>query len=50
MVTVFVHDPSFMRERRARGGKAIDYLGIFTAGARSPACLQIVLDRGQRAD
>ncbi|HZO81576.1 MAG TPA: DHA2 family efflux MFS transporter permease subunit [Candidatus Binataceae bacterium] len=48
MVSAFVHDPPYLRQRRARGG-AVDYLGI--------ACLivglgllQIVLDRGQRAD
>ena len=48
MVWTFVHDPAFLRQRRAKGGR-VDYLGI--------ACLvlglgmmQIVLDRGQRAD
>jgi MFS transporter, DHA2 family, multidrug resistance protein len=48
MVYTFVHDPAYLRQRRAKGGR-VDYLGI--------ACLvlglgmmQIVLDRGQRAD
>ena len=48
MVYTFVHDPAYLRQRRARGGR-VDYIGI--------ACLvlglgmmQIVLDRGQRAD
>jgi DHA2 family multidrug resistance protein len=48
MVSAFVHDPVYLRRRRERGGR-VDYLGI--------ACLvlglglmQIVLDRGQRAD
>src|SRR5579863_10739885 len=48
MVSAFVHDPPFLREHRARSAR-VDYLGI--------ACLviglgamQIVLDRGQRAD
>jgi len=48
MVSTFVHDPPFMRQRRENKGK-VDYLGImllvFSLGA-----LQIVLDRGQRAD
>jgi MFS transporter, DHA2 family, multidrug resistance protein len=48
MVTVFVHDPPFMRERRARGGH-VDYLGIL-ALVLGLGALQIVLDRGQRAD
>jgi DHA2 family multidrug resistance protein len=48
MVSTFVHDPAYLRQRRAARGR-VDYLGI--------ACLvlglglmQIVLDRGQRAD
>ncbi len=48
MVSAFVHDPAFMRERRARGGR-VDYLGIVLL-ALSLGLLQIVLDRGQRAD
>ena len=48
MVSIFVHDPPFMRERRARGGH-VDYLGILTL-VLSLGLLQIVLDRGQRAD
>ena len=48
MVSVFVHDPPFMRERRARGGH-VDYLGML-ALVVSLGLLQIVLDRGQRAD
>ena len=48
MVYTFVHDPAYLRQRRAKGGR-VDYIGI--------ACLilglglmEIVLDRGQRAD
>ncbi len=48
MVSAFVHDPPFMRERRAKGGK-VDYGGIVLL-ALSLGSLQIVLDRGQRAD
>jgi len=48
MVSAFVHDPHFIRERRARGGK-VDYPGIILL-VLSLASLQIVLDRGQRAD
>jgi MFS transporter, DHA2 family, multidrug resistance protein len=48
MVSVFVHDPPFMRERRARGGH-VDYLGMLYL-VISLGLLQIVLDRGQRAD
>jgi MFS transporter, DHA2 family, multidrug resistance protein len=48
MVSTFVHDPPFMRERRAKGGK-VDYPGIALL-ALSLGLLQIVLDRGQRAD
>jgi len=48
MVTIFVHDPDFMREARKKV-RRIDYLGIvyLTLGL---GLLQIVLDRGQRAD
>ncbi len=48
MVSAFVHDPSFLRQKRMAGGK-VDYLGIasLTLGL---GLLQIVLDRGQRAD
>ncbi len=48
MVSVFVHDPPFMRQRRAKGGR-VDYLGILLL-IMSLGVLQIVLDRGQRAD
>jgi DHA2 family multidrug resistance protein len=48
MVYSFVHDPPFMRDRRARGGK-VDYAGIMLL-VLSVGLLQIVLDRGQRAD
>jgi DHA2 family multidrug resistance protein len=48
MVSAFVHDPPFMRQRRAAGGK-VDYLGILLLIV-SLGALQIVLDRGQRAD
>ena len=48
MVSTFVHDPPFMRERRASGGR-VDYAGIMLLVA-SLGLLQIVLDRGQRAD
>src|SRR6201987_2876167 len=48
MVSAFVHDPAFMRERRQRGGR-VDYPGIAFLGL-SLGLLQIVLDRGQRAD
>jgi MFS transporter, DHA2 family, multidrug resistance protein len=48
MVSSFVHDPHFMRDRRARGGR-VDYAGIMLL-ALSVGLLQIVLDRGQRAD
>jgi MFS transporter, DHA2 family, multidrug resistance protein len=48
MVSSFVHDPSYLRERRARGGK-IDYPGMLLLTV-SLGLAQIVLDRGQRAD
>jgi DHA2 family multidrug resistance protein len=48
MVSAFVHDPHFIRERQAKGGK-VDYWGIALL-ASSLGLLQIVLDRGQRAD
>jgi DHA2 family multidrug resistance protein len=48
MVSAFVHDPAFIRERRARGGK-IDYPGIALL-VLSLGLLQVVVDRGQRAD
>jgi DHA2 family multidrug resistance protein len=48
MVSAFVHDPAFMRQRRARRGRT-DYLGIAFL-ILSLGVLQIVLDRGQRAD
>ncbi|MGH8012242.1 MAG: DHA2 family efflux MFS transporter permease subunit, partial [Candidatus Binataceae bacterium] len=48
MVMAFVHDPEHIRESRARASR-VDYLGIIylTLGL---GLLQIVLDRGQRAD
>jgi MFS transporter, DHA2 family, multidrug resistance protein len=48
MVSTFVHDPPFMRERREKKGR-VDYLGIMLL-VLSLGVLQIVLDRGQRAD
>ena len=48
MVSAFVHDPVYMRQRRARGGK-VDYVGIACLVVGLGA-MQIVLDRGQRAD
>ena len=48
MVSAFVHDPAYLRQRRVTGGK-VDYLGIgcLTLGL---GLMQIVLDRGQRSD
>jgi MFS transporter, DHA2 family, multidrug resistance protein len=48
MVSAFVHDPSYLRERRARGGH-VDYMGIGLLAA-ALGLMQVVLDRGQRAD
>src|SRR5579875_1934315 len=48
MVSAFVHDPAFMRKRRAVGGR-VDYLGILLL-VLGLGSLQIVMDRGQRAD
>ncbi len=48
MVSTFVHDPAFMRKRRAAGGR-VDYLGILLL-VLGLGSLQIVMDRGQRAD
>jgi len=48
MVWAFVHDPPYMRQTRVRGGR-IDYPGIVML-ALGLGLLQIVLDRGQRAD
>src|SRR5487761_1657867 len=45
MVTWFVHDPEYLRERRTRGGK-VDYIGIFCL-VLGLGSLQIVLDRGE---
>jgi len=47
MVSAFVHDPPYMKNR-ASGGK-VDYVGIMLLIV-SLGLLQIVLDRGQRAD
>ncbi|MGH7934952.1 MAG: DHA2 family efflux MFS transporter permease subunit, partial [Candidatus Binataceae bacterium] len=48
MVYLFVHDPSYLRKQKATGGR-IDWVAIIllTIGL---GFLQIVLDRGQRAD
>ena len=48
MVSTFVHDPTYMSAHRAKGGK-VDYLGIALL-VLSLGLMQIVLDRGQRAD
>jgi MFS transporter, DHA2 family, multidrug resistance protein len=48
MVSVFVHDPEYIRKSQAAARK-IDYLGILFL-ALGLGLLQIVLDRGQRAD
>jgi len=48
MVSAFVHDPPFMGEQRAKGGK-VDYAGIALL-VLGLGLLQIVLGRGQRAD
>jgi DHA2 family multidrug resistance protein len=48
MVSAFVHDPPYMRQSRARKGR-VDYVGIILL-ILSLGVLQIVLDRGQRAD
>src|ERR1700720_451689 len=47
MVSAFVHDPPYMKNRVA--GRRVDYLGIILL-AVSLGLLQIVVDRGQRAD
>jgi MFS transporter, DHA2 family, multidrug resistance protein len=47
MVSVFVHDPSYMKNRTA--GRRVDYLGIGFLSVWL-GLLQIVVDRGQRAD
>jgi MFS transporter, DHA2 family, multidrug resistance protein len=48
MVSTFVHDPPYLRARRERGGH-VDYAGIALL-VLSLGLMQIVLDRGQRAD
>jgi DHA2 family multidrug resistance protein len=48
MVYTFVHDPAYLRQRRAKGGR-VDYLGIMCLVV-GLGTMQIVLDRGQRAD
>jgi MFS transporter, DHA2 family, multidrug resistance protein len=48
MVSTFLHDPPYLRKLRAKRG-GIDYPGIVLI-ALSLGLLQIVLDRGQRAD
>jgi MFS transporter, DHA2 family, multidrug resistance protein len=47
MVTVFVHDPAYLRQRKS--GSRIDYPGMIYL-AMFLGLLQIVLDRGQRSD
>ncbi len=48
MVWTFVHDPAYLRTRRAKGGKT-DYAGIILLVV-GLGLAQLVLDRGQRAD
>jgi DHA2 family multidrug resistance protein len=48
MVWTFVHDPPYLRNRRAQGGKT-DYTGIMLLVLGLGAA-QLVLDRGQRSD
>ena len=48
MVSTFVHDPTHLRESRARGGR-VDWAGIILL-AVSLGVGGLVLDRGQRAD
>src|SRR5260370_13228716 len=48
MVSTFLHDPPYLTRLRARGGR-VDYPGIVLI-ALTLGLLQIVLDRGQRAD
>ena len=48
MVSTFLHDPPYLRKLRAKGGR-VDYPGIVLI-ALSLGLLQIVSDRGQRAD
>ena len=48
MVSAFVHDPPYLRKTRVQGGR-VDYPGIVLL-ALGLGCIQIVLDRGQRAD
>ncbi|MGD0117383.1 MAG: DHA2 family efflux MFS transporter permease subunit [Candidatus Binatus sp.] len=48
MVWTFVHDPAYLRVRRAKGGKT-DYTGIILLVV-GLGLAQLVLDRGQRAD
>jgi MFS transporter, DHA2 family, multidrug resistance protein len=48
MVWTFVHDPPYLRNRRAQGGKT-DYTGIILL-VIGLGTAQLVLDRGQRSD
>jgi len=48
MVTIFVHDPDYIRKSQA-AARRVDYQGIIYL-ALGLGLLQIVLDRGQRAD
>ncbi len=48
MVMIFVHDPDYLRKAKDKA-RRIDYLGIIYL-ALGLGLLQIVLDRGQRAD
>ena len=48
MVSAFVHDPSYLRQRREGRGN-VDYFGMAML-VLGLGLLQVVLDRGQRAD
>ncbi|HYA34942.1 MAG TPA: DHA2 family efflux MFS transporter permease subunit, partial [Candidatus Binataceae bacterium] len=48
MVSTFVHDPAYLMHRRKTGGR-VDYLGIIYL-VLAFGLMQVVLDRGQRAD
>jgi DHA2 family multidrug resistance protein len=48
MVSTFLHDPPYLSNLRKRGGR-VDYAGIVLTVV-SLGLMQIVLDRGQRAD
>ena len=48
MVSTFLHDPPYLRKARA-AARRVDYVGIFLI-VSTLGLLQMVLDRGQRAD